>query len=185
MGRFSEAESELGQSQELDPLSLEVMFQAAQLLYFRRQYDEAITQYQKITEIDPNHATAYLFMGEAHLGKGEYPAAAQEERQYFLISGFPAVAAEFEQAFAKSGYRGALQYRINRQTNPGTLEFYFPWQVALDYARLGDKEKAFLWLERCYAERQGLQFLKVEPALDSLRSDPRFGDLVRRVGLPQ
>ncbi len=185
MGRFSEAESELGRAQELDPLSLEVMFDAARLRYFRRQYDEAIAQYQKITEIDQNHATAYLFMGEAHLGKGEYAAAAQEERHYFLISGFPAVAAESREAYAKSGYRGALQYRINRQSNPRTLEFYFPWQVALDYARLGDKENAFLWLERCYAERQGLQFLKVEPALDSLRSDPRFGDLVRRVGFPQ
>jgi hypothetical protein len=57
--------------------------------------------------------------------------------------------------------------------------------VALDYARLGDKDKAFFWLEKCYAERVGLLALKIEPALDDLHSDPRFADLMRRVGLPQ
>jgi hypothetical protein len=65
------------------------------------------------------------------------------------------------------------------------LELYYPWQVALDYVRLGDKEKGFFWLEKCYGERAGLVFLKVEPALESLHPDPRFADLVRRVGFPQ
>ena len=161
------------------------MFHAGQLFYFQRQYDQAIAQWRKILEIDPNYATASLSMFDAHSEKGEYASAVQEESQYFISSGFPAVAAEFKQAYTKSGYRGALQFRIGRQSDPGTLEFYFPWQVALDYARLGDKEKAFLWLEKCYAERQGLQFLKIEPALESLHSDPRFADLVRRVGFPQ
>jgi hypothetical protein len=84
-----------------------------------------------------------------------------------------------------TGYRGALQTRISHETDPGNLELYYPWQVALDYARLGDKDKAFLWLEKCYADRAGLYDLKVEPALDSLHSDPRFADLVRRIGFPQ
>jgi TolB-like protein/tRNA A-37 threonylcarbamoyl transferase component Bud32/Tfp pilus assembly protein PilF len=185
LGRFNEAEKELSRAQELDPLSLEVMFHAGQLLYFQRQYDQAIEQFQKILEIDPNYATAYLLMFDAHFEKRDYAAAVQEESQYFTSSGFPEVAAEFKQAYAKSGYRGALQFRVGRQSDPRTLEFYFPWQVALDYARLGDKEKSFLWLERCYAERQGLEFLKIEPALESLHSDPRFADLVRRVGFPQ
>src|ERR1700674_4775579 len=102
-----------------------------------------------------------------------------------IAIGFPAVAEDAKQTFAKSGVRGALQHRISRQSDPSKLEFYYPWQVALDYARLGDKDKAFLWLEKCYAEWAGLDFLKVEPALESLHSDPRFADLVRRVGFPQ
>jgi len=57
--------------------------------------------------------------------------------------------------------------------------------VATDYARLGDKGKAFFWLEKCYTERTGLIFLKVAPGLDTLHSDPRFADLVHRVGFPQ
>ncbi len=185
MGRFSEAEKELGRAQDLDPLSLEVMFNAGQLFYFRRQYDQAIAQFRKVLEIDPNYATARITMSDANFAKGEYAAAIQEESQYFITSGYPVVAVEFKQAYARSGYRGALQYRISRQSDPHTLEFYFPWQVALDYARLGYKEKAFLWLEKCYAERQGLGYLKIEPALESLHSDPRFADLVRRVGFPQ
>lgn len=185
LGRFSEAEKELGRAQELDPLSLQVMNDAGQLFYFRRQYDQALAQLQRVTEIDPNYATAYLYMAEAHFAKREYAAAVQEGSQYFMASGYPAVAAEFKQAYAKSGYRGALQNRISRQSDPDTLEFYFSWQVATDHARLGDKEKAFFWLEKCYAERTGLIDLKVEPALESLHSDPRFADLVRRVGFPQ
>jgi hypothetical protein len=98
---------------------------------------------------------------------------------------YPEIAAEAKQTFAKSGIRGALQHRISQQSDPSKLEFYYPWQVALDYARLGDKEKAFFWLEKCYAERAGLVFLEVEPALDDLHSDPRFADLVRRVGFPR
>jgi TolB-like protein/Tfp pilus assembly protein PilF len=184
-GRFSEAEKELGRAQELDPLSLQVMFEAGQQFYFRRQYDQALALLQKVVEIDPNYSTAYLVMTEAHFAKGEYGAAVQEGSQYFIASGYPAVAAEFKQAYAKSGYRGALQDRISRQSDPGILEFYFPWQVATDNARLGDKEKAFFWLEKCYAERSGLVFLKVEPALESLHSDPRFTDLMRRVGFQQ
>jgi TolB-like protein/Tfp pilus assembly protein PilF/predicted Ser/Thr protein kinase len=185
LGRFSEQEKELDRAQELDPLSLQVMLHSGQLFYFRRQYDQAIAQFQKILEIDSNYALAYFFMSEAHFTKGEYAAGVQEGGQYFIASGYPAVAVAFKQAYAKSGYRGALQNRISRQSDSGTLEFYFPWQVATDYARLGDKEKAFVWLEKCYAERAGLQFLKIEPALESLHSDPRFTDLVRRVGFPQ
>jgi TolB-like protein/tetratricopeptide (TPR) repeat protein len=185
LGRFSEAENELGRAQELDPLSLQVMYDAGQPFYYRRQYDNAIAQWHKVLEIDPNYATAHLDMSDAYFAKGEYAAAVQEGSQYFITSGYPAVAAEFKQAYAKSGYRGALQNRISRQSDPGTLEFYFPWQVALDHTRLGDKEKAFAWLEKCYAERTGLMvFLRVEPALENLHSDPRFADLVRRVGFP-
>jgi tetratricopeptide (TPR) repeat protein len=184
-GRFSEAEKEMDRAQELDPLSLQVMFIAGQIFYFRRHYDQAIAQFQKLTEIDPTYTTAYLFLAEAHFGKGDYAAGVRSASQYSTAGGYSAVAAEAMRVYAKSGYRGWLQHRISLQNDPGNLEFYFPWQVVTDYARLGDKENAFLWLEKCYAERQGLEFLKVEPALEGLHSDPRFTDLMRRVGLPQ
>jgi hypothetical protein len=124
-------------------------------------------------------------MSGAHFAKGEYAEAVEEGRLYLIATGYPALAAEAKQTYAKSGYTGALQHRISKQSNPRDMGLYYPWQVAQDYARLGDKEKAFLWLEKCYAERVGLLGLKVEPALDSLHSDPRFADLVRRVGFPQ
>jgi eukaryotic-like serine/threonine-protein kinase len=185
LGKFSEAEKEMDRAQELDPLSLQVTLAAGQTFYFGKRYDQAVAQFQKVLEIDPNYITVHLGLSDSHFAKGEYAEAVEEALLYAMASGYPAIAAEGKQAYAKSGHRGVLEHRISKESDPGNLEFYYPWQVAQDYARLGDKDKAFLWLERCYAERAGLVFLKVEPALDSLHSDPRFADLVRRVGFPQ
>jgi tetratricopeptide (TPR) repeat protein len=182
--RFDEARKELDRAQELDPLSLQLSFMGGQISYFRRQYDPAIAKYRKLLEIDPNYGIAHLGLSETYFAKGEQPAAVEQWQLYMIAIGFPAVAEDAKQTFAKSGVRGALQHRISRQSNPSKLEFYYPWQVALDYARLGDKERAFFWLEKCYSERAGLAFMKVDPGLDNLRSDQRFADLVRRVGFP-
>jgi tetratricopeptide (TPR) repeat protein len=185
LGRFSEAEKETERAQELDPLSLQVPYDTGRLLYFRRQFDEAIAQYRKILEIDPNFAMAHMALSDSYFAKGQYAEAIEEWQLYLGASGYPAVAAEVKQAYAKSGIQGALQYRISKQNDPRNLETYFPGQIAEDYARLGDKENAFLWLEKCYAERAGLELLKVEPAFDSLHSDLRYADLLRRMRLPQ
>ena len=182
--RFDEAQKELGRAQELDPLSLQVGVAAGQIFHFRRQYDLAIAQYRKLLEIEPNYAFAHLAGSETYFATGEYAAAVEQWELYMIGIGYPAMAAEAKQAYAKSGVRGALQYRISRQSDPSKLELYYPWQVTLDYARLGDKDRAFLWLQKCYSERAGLVLLKVEPALDILRSDPRYSDLIRRVGFP-
>jgi serine/threonine protein kinase/Tfp pilus assembly protein PilF len=185
MGRLDEAQKELNRTLELDPLSFFAIFATGQDFYFSRQYDQAIAEYQKLLQIDPTHALAHLGKSEALLEKKDYAPAIDEFAQYEAAIGRPAVAADVRKTYAKSGYAGVLKARITRQSDSGNLDFYYPWQVALDYARLGDKDKSMLWLERCYHERSGLVFLKVDPALDSLRSDPRFIDLLRRVGFPQ
>jgi eukaryotic-like serine/threonine-protein kinase len=185
LGRFNDTEKELQRAQELDPLSLAVALQVGYLSYLRHRNDQAIAQLQKVLEIDPNYATAHLAMFAAYVAKGDHAEAAEEASQYLATTGNPKFAAELKQAYAKSGFRGVLQYQISKRSDPGNLELYYPFTVALDYANLGDKDKAFFWLEKCYADRVGLLDLKVEPALDSLRSDPRFADLVRRVGFPQ
>jgi TolB-like protein/Tfp pilus assembly protein PilF/predicted Ser/Thr protein kinase len=183
--RFSESEQEVERAQELDPLSLQVALDAATLLYFRHQFDQAVAQGHKVLEIDPNYATAHAGLSQIYYATANYAQAVEEARLYLIATGLPAIAEEVKQVYAKSGYRGVLLYRINIASDPGNLELYYPWMVAQDYARLGDKDKAFFWLERCYEERVGLMVLQVEPALDSLHADPRFADLVRRVGFPQ
>ena len=184
MGRFDESEKELQRSQELNPLSLSNVFAAGWTFYLARQYDRSLAELQKVLEMDPDYPTAHLIISEARIAKGENEAGMEEYSQFLSASGYPAVAAELKQAYAKSGYTGALRARIARQSDATNLDLYYPMEVALDYVRLGDKDKAFLWLERCYRERSGLVFLKVDPALDPLRSDPRFTDLLRRLGFP-
>ena len=137
LGRLSDAEKELERAQELDPLSLQFMLRSGFLLYLRQQYDQAIAQFQKVLEIDPNYATAHLALSDTDFAKGKYAEAIEEASLYLKASGSPAIAAQVKQNYAKSGYRGALQTRISHETDPGNLELYYPWQVALDYARLG------------------------------------------------
>ena len=184
IGSFDETEKELQRAQELDPLSRFVNFGTGQLSYARGQYDRAIAQFQEILETDPNYPVAHLNISEARFAKKEYDAAIEEAIQYMAVIGRADLAAEMKKADARSGYVGALQYRISKQSDPSNLESYYPWQVALDYVRLGDKGRAFEWLEKCYKERTGLVFLKVDPALNPIRSDPRFADLIHRVGFP-
>jgi len=101
------------------------------------------------------------------------------------LSGFPQIAAEERQIYAKSGYKAVLRKRIERYSDSANRDWYSPYSVAYWYAILGEKDKALFWLEKAYEERSGMNFLQVEPAFDNLRSDPRYADLVRRIGFPQ
>jgi tetratricopeptide (TPR) repeat protein len=154
-------------------------------LYLQHEYDQAIVQFRKILEIDPNNALAHFALSDAYLAKGMHTQGLEEGVEYLRSNGQVKHATEARDVFARTGYRGALLHRISIESNPADLHVYFPWNVARNYARLGDREKAFYWLERCYTEQAGLTFLKVEPAFDSLHSDPRYADLLRRIGLPQ
>jgi serine/threonine protein kinase len=184
MGRFEEAEKEVQQAEELNPLAFSVIYGSAQDLYFRGQFDQAIEKLRNILKMNQNYPTAHLLISDALLERRDYVAAIDEAIQYFAAIGYPNLAAEMKRAYARSGYIGALQYRISKQNDPNNLDLYYPWQVAIDYVRLGDKDKAFEWLEKCYNERTGLIFLKVNPALNPLRSDPRYTNLLKRVGFP-
>jgi hypothetical protein len=83
------------------------------------------------------------------------------------------------------GLKGLIKNDIPFIGDPAHRVIYDPMGVAIDYADFGDEDKAFEWLERAYRDRAGLQWIKVDPGLDSLRSDPRFDDLLRRIGFPQ
>jgi len=122
---------------------------------------------------------------DAYYAKGMCEQVQQSASTYMTLMGFPKEAASGKSAFSESGCKGFLRIRIAIQNDSTKMEYYYPYQVAQDYARLGDKEKAFFWLDRCYQEGAGMNFVKIDPAFDSLHSDPRFADLVRRVGLPQ
>jgi serine/threonine protein kinase/tetratricopeptide (TPR) repeat protein len=184
VGRFPEAEEQDRLAQQLDPLSLQTNSWEGDLYYNEHQFDKAIAQHQRVLEIDPNYADAHLSLSDDYFAKGMCEQGMQEAATYMKLIGYPDVESRAHRIYTRSGCKGFLLERIRKQSDAQNMEFYFPFQVAEDYVRLGDKEKAFYWLDRCYNEGIGMNFVKLEPAFDDLHSDPRFSDLLKRMGLP-
>jgi hypothetical protein len=105
--------------------------------------------------------------------------------QGLTSEGHADIAAEYGRAYASSGWKGVLRKKVERCSDPKKKGLYDPFGVAEAYVKLGDNDKAFLWLDKTYAEQIPMSFLMVDPDLDKLRSDPRYTDLVHRIGFPQ
>jgi len=184
MERYPEAIAEIKQAQELDPLSLIINMNAGWFLYFARQYDEAIEQCQKTLELDPNFAGTHWMLGQAYRQKRMYQEAIAEfQKAIGLSEGDPIRRAVLGHAYAVAGKRGEAEKIISELKELSKQRYFPPYFIALIYVGLDDKDHAFEWLEKAFAERSaGLIYLKVEPMFDPVRSDPRFHDLLRRVG---
>ncbi|MCA1642365.1 MAG: tetratricopeptide repeat protein [Acidobacteria bacterium] len=183
-GRFDEGLAETRRALELDPLSLITNLVLGINLNAARRYDEAITQLQKTLEFDPNFADTNYFLFEAYANKGMYAdAVAAYVRQMALDGEPPSEIEAVKDAFSKSGWRGFIRHRITYlESRPSSGSM----NLAALHALEGDKDKAFALLEKAYEVRnEGLTLLKVNPQFDNLRSDPRFAELLRRVGFPQ
>jgi serine/threonine-protein kinase len=186
MGRPDGAIAEIKRAQELDPLSLIVNAVAGFHLYEARQYDRAVEQCQKALDLDLNFAQAHLFLGQAYEQKARYEEAIAELKKAVALSpNTPFIVSALGHAYAVSGQTGEAMKILDQLQELSQQRYISPHEMAIIYAGLGEKEQAFAWLEKAYADRSWrLPYLnKAEPRLDSLRSDPRFADLVRRVGL--
>jgi DNA-binding winged helix-turn-helix (wHTH) protein/TolB-like protein/Tfp pilus assembly protein PilF len=185
MGRHPEALSEIKQAHSLDPLSLPINVQVARILYFSREYDEAIEQCQKTLEIDPNFGGAHLFLGRLYKEKRMYREALTElEKARRLLGGSAEVLALIGYTDAVSGSRVEAQDVLVELQGLSKQGYVSPYHLAMVYAGLGEQNQAFDSLDKAYAEREGrMTILKFAPEFDSLRSDPRYADLVRRIGL--
>jgi DNA-binding winged helix-turn-helix (wHTH) protein/TolB-like protein/Tfp pilus assembly protein PilF len=183
LGRHQEAIAEIKRALELDPLSLPVNTVTARVLYLARQYDEAIEQSRKTIEMDPRFAAAYQNLGRSYEQKGMYAEAVATFQE--LNKAVPGHGLAFlARADALAGKTDEAQKILAQLKEPSARRYVSPYHVAMIYAGLGDKERTLAWLERAYQQRvHNMVFLKVEPELDGLRSDPRFADLMRRVGL--
>jgi eukaryotic-like serine/threonine-protein kinase len=184
-GRYDEALVEIRRALELDPLSLIINRAYGDILLNARRYDEAIEQYRKTLELDPNFATAHFFLARAYEAKGMYDQAFDElVRSYGGGFVTPEKLAQMKTAYASFGWKGYLQTELTQLLQQSKQEYVPPSVIAISYARIGQKEEAFAWLERGYQERDfRMRHLKTAFEFDSLRSDPRFDDLLRRVGL--
>jgi eukaryotic-like serine/threonine-protein kinase len=183
VGRHDEALAEARRARELDPLSLRADVNIGQRLFFARRYDEAVAALRKTLELDANYDPAHLYLGYAYTEKGMFAEAVAAFEQVIRLKGdTPSVQVYLAYAHAKAGRRDRAEAILRRLQEGG--KYVSPAELATVYAGMGDKERALGELEKAYAARDSqLQFLGVDPALDSLRAEPRFADLLRRVRL--
>ena len=156
------------------------------MLYYARRYDQATEQYRKTLEMDPNFAWAHYLLGVAYEQKGRYEESVAELQKAVGPSEVNTIrVAALGRAYALAGRRSEAFNILAHLKLSSKQRYVEPTGVALLYASLGDKDQAFAWLEKAYHERSLMVFvLKADARFDSLRSDPRFQDLLRRVGLP-
>ncbi len=186
MQRFEEGATRHKQALALEPLSLIGNTNVADGLYYARQYERAIEQYQKTLELDANFGSAHAGLGNAYDRKGMYKEAVVEWQKAYLAYGDPRTAELIRKAYSRSGYKGALQAFLDDMLGQSTHQYVSSFEVAAMYARLGEKDHALEWLGNAYQARDAeLVDIGTEPVFEFLHSDPRYTDLLRRIGLPQ
>lgn len=184
-GRLGEAAPEMAEALKLDPVSLIVNKNVGDPFYYMRRYDEAIEQYRKTLELDPNFFLARLWLGKSYEQKGMYKEAIAEFQNAMSSEDNPAILGALGHVYAVAGNKGGAETVIKELK--GLSERYVaPYHIAIIYAGIQKKDEAFHWLEEAYQSRdEWLLYLKIDPRLDSLRSDPRFSNLLARAGFPQ
>jgi tetratricopeptide (TPR) repeat protein len=186
LGRFNEALEHEQRTLDLDPLDPLASLWVGQIHGFQGDYDECIAQAQKVLDIDPSYMIAHFTLVNCYHGKGMDKESVDALAQLLTAVGAPPqVAADLKQTFATGGMKAVLRIQLERSSNPADPG-YDPLNAAQAYCQLGDKDKAFSWLNKAYEAREiSLMNLKVDPVFAPLRSDPRYADLVRRIGFPQ
>ncbi len=180
-GRLEEAKVEMAQALELDPVSLIINKNVGDPFYYTRQYDEAIDQYRKTLELDPNFFLARLWLGKSYEQKGMYKEAIAEFHKAKSSDDNAMILGALGHVYAVSGNRGEAEKIIN-ELKRLSKRYVAPYHIATIYAGLQIKDEAFQWLERAYQGRdEWLLYVEIDPRLDSIRSDLRFRDLLRRM----
>jgi len=190
-GREQEAIDEANRAYQLDPLS-PIVSLARATVYFRvRQYDKAIEVVKTIVADNPTFGRAHSGLGSAYWEEHKYPEAFQEWKTGAQLEGdknFAEWAAATEAGYRSGGTAEALRKGIEVELAQIKAKsgYISPYGLAEQYAELGDKEHAFQWLDTAYEQHNaGLEGIRTDPSFDPVRSDPRYAELVRKIGLPQ
>jgi serine/threonine-protein kinase len=182
--RFDEAIAEATRAEEIDPFSLIVISERGNVYLYARRYDEAIRQSRKAIDLDPNWYLAHLGLCQAYTSKGLQQEAIAECQKALTLNSDPTPLAYLAYAYASLGKRDEAMKALAKMNDVAKQRYVSAYSFAIAYVGLGDKDQAFHWLERSNADRAyEILYLKVDPLLDNLRSDRRFAELVKRVGL--
>jgi len=182
-GRFDEAIAEIKTALEIDPNSLMYQLNNGRMLYQARHYDEAILQLKRVIEVNEDYAIAYSWLWLAYDVKGDDDQAYEWFMKLQKRTN-PERVELFQKAYETSGWQAVRQnfLELNKVNDPKPSANYYA--MARQCALMGDKEQAFAYLNKAIEKRQGqMIMLNVDPPFDTLRADPRFDVLVRRVGL--
>jgi tetratricopeptide (TPR) repeat protein len=196
IGRHSEALPYFEKARRLDPL-YERNYVAEGYSYFMaHKYDEAIEQYRKSFEIEPD-PMAYFGLVLALAEKGDFTTAISEGEKATKLNDSPLLMTSLASAYARAGRRADANRLLQRLDeisrhqgpapawHPGATPYVCPYEVAGVYAQLGDKDRAFKWLDKARQSRSCMYYLRQDPRLDSLHSDPRFPELLKGMKFPQ
>jgi DNA-binding winged helix-turn-helix (wHTH) protein len=185
MGLFEQARAAIGRAQALDPTSLMINTDLGFVLYYSRQYDAAIKQLQMVIEMNPEFPLAHFWLGRAYQEKTMYEdAIAEFRRTETVLHGWPVVRAATGYVQGVSGRRGEALETLGALKRLAKERYVTPYGVALVHAGLGEKDQALVWLDRALEDRSHwLVWLKLDPRLDTLRSDHRYRSLLLSVGL--
>ena len=179
MGRKDEAIAERKLAQELEPLSLIINFELGLAFYHARAYDQAIEQFQKTLELDRNFPAPNSFLPAAYEQKGMYSEAITEFKKSIPLTGASEstlLKAGLGHVYGVTGRKSEARAVLNELKETSAKEYLPATSIALVYAGMGEKDQAFVWLDKAYEQRASqLQWIKLEPRWHSLRSDRRSG----------
>jgi TolB-like protein/DNA-binding winged helix-turn-helix (wHTH) protein/Tfp pilus assembly protein PilF len=187
MGHSQESFEQINKARELDPLSISINFSLGWRLYMARQYDRAIQQLRNTLEMDPSYELPHLVLGLSYAQKGNFDLALPELRKAVELShGTPLMTSALASAYARSGDKENAEKLLANLLSESKKKYVSPYYFTLVYVGLGQPDQAMDRLESALADRSnGLVFLKVEPALDDLRSNPRFIALQQKLNFPK
>jgi serine/threonine protein kinase/tetratricopeptide (TPR) repeat protein len=190
-GRAQEAIDESHRAHELDPLSPIIGVAQVEAYYFDRQFEKAVEVSNRAIADNPTFGVAHYWLGNAYWAERKYPQAILEWKTNAQLEGDTndaAFAAAMDEGFRSGGLAGALRkgIEVRLAQRKAKAKYVSPFRIARLYAELGEKDHAFEWLNTAYQEHDSwLATLPTDPWLDSLRSDPRYAELVRKIGFPQ
>ncbi|MFQ5652758.1 MAG: protein kinase [bacterium] len=184
LGRTDESFAHIRSAQELDPLSLPINVGVGAINYYARNYDKAVEACLKTLEIEPNFGIAHVILATAYEQQGLFKEARVHLEEAKSVLGPSIAGPSLARSYAVAGQKTKALKVIDAIS--GATQYVSPYFTATAYTALGDNDQAFDWLQKAFEEKDSqLLFLKVDPKSDNLRSDPRFTELIKKVGLKE